>query len=77
MERTTDGFEIAEEDYRLRGPGDVNGTDQSGQNAYIEEILTYPHIYEKAKRAVDLCTEQNRYGMMLKMLYAEHEHAGQ
>lgn len=73
MERTTDGFEIAEEDYRLRGPGDVNGTDQSGQNAYIEEILTYPHIYEKAKRAVDLCTEQNRYGIMLKMLYAEHE----
>ncbi|MEM9235564.1 MAG: ATP-dependent DNA helicase RecG [Verrucomicrobiota bacterium] len=30
MERTADGFEIAEEDLRLRGPGDVLGTMQSG-----------------------------------------------
>lgn len=28
--RTTNGFEIAEEDFRLRGPGDVLGTAQSG-----------------------------------------------
>lgn len=75
MERTTDGFEIAEEDYRLRGPGDVNGTDQSGQNNYIDEILTYPHIYEKARKAVDMCNEKNRYGMMLRLMYREHEMA--
>jgi ATP-dependent DNA helicase RecG len=75
MERITDGFEIAEEDCRLRGPGDVNGTDQSGQNTYIEEVLTYPHIYEKAKKAVDLCTDENRYGIMLKLMYTEHENA--
>ena len=30
MERTTDGFELAEEDLRLRGPGDFFGTRQSG-----------------------------------------------
>lgn len=30
MVRTTDGFEIAEEDLRLRGPGDIMGTQQSG-----------------------------------------------
>ena len=30
MEGTTDGFKIAEEDLRLRGPGDILGTDQSG-----------------------------------------------
>ena len=30
MEETTDGFKIAEEDLRLRGPGDILGTDQSG-----------------------------------------------
>lgn len=30
MERTQDGFEIAEEDFRLRGPGDIAGTRQSG-----------------------------------------------
>jgi len=30
MVRTTDGFEIAEADLRLRGPGDLAGTQQSG-----------------------------------------------
>ncbi|MFP4364455.1 MAG: ATP-dependent DNA helicase RecG [Spirochaetia bacterium] len=30
MMNTTDGFEIAEEDLRLRGPGQVAGTEQSG-----------------------------------------------
>jgi ATP-dependent DNA helicase RecG len=30
LERTSDGFEIAEADLRLRGPGDVLGTTQSG-----------------------------------------------
>ena len=30
LEKTSDGFEIAEEDLRLRGPGDVLGTTQSG-----------------------------------------------
>ncbi|MCD4664402.1 MAG: ATP-dependent DNA helicase RecG, partial [Bacteroidales bacterium] len=30
MVRTTDGFEIAEADLKLRGPGDLQGTQQSG-----------------------------------------------
>ena len=30
MVRTTDGFEIAETDLKLRGPGDIEGTQQSG-----------------------------------------------
>ena len=30
MIRTTDGFEIAETDLQLRGPGDIEGTMQSG-----------------------------------------------
>ncbi|MCF8360553.1 MAG: ATP-dependent DNA helicase RecG [Prolixibacteraceae bacterium] len=30
MVRTTDGFEIAETDMKLRGPGDMEGTQQSG-----------------------------------------------
>tara|TARA_Y100000589_G_C26691421_1_gene441961 strand:- start:273 stop:551 length:279 start_codon:yes stop_codon:yes gene_type:complete len=30
MVRTNDGFEIAEVDLRMRGPGDIMGTQQSG-----------------------------------------------
>ena len=30
MVRTNDGFEIAEVDMKLRGPGDIEGTQQSG-----------------------------------------------
>ena len=30
MEQTSDGFEIAEADMRLRGPGDLMGTAQTG-----------------------------------------------
>jgi ATP-dependent DNA helicase RecG len=30
MKKTTDGFEIAEEDLRIRGPGEITGTTQAG-----------------------------------------------
>jgi ATP-dependent DNA helicase RecG len=30
MVRTNDGFEIAETDLKIRGPGDIQGTQQSG-----------------------------------------------
>jgi ATP-dependent DNA helicase RecG len=30
MVRTTDGFEISEQDLKIRGPGDIMGTQQSG-----------------------------------------------
>ncbi len=50
MCRTTDGFEIAEEDLKLRGTGDFLGTRQSGENKYVALMLTNPDRYKTAVR---------------------------
>jgi ATP-dependent DNA helicase RecG len=34
MRETSDGFRIAEEDLRLRGPGEILGTRQSGEEGF-------------------------------------------
>lgn len=47
---TTNGFTLAEEDAKLRGPGDLLGDRQSGSNKDIELVLKYPDKYEIAKK---------------------------
>ena len=34
LEKTTDGFQISEEDFKLRGSGDIFGTKQSGDMSF-------------------------------------------
>ncbi len=49
--RTLNGFEIAEADFRLRGPGDVLGTEQSGLGAVqFTEWLTDTRLIHRASR---------------------------
>ncbi len=49
--RTLNGFEIAEEDFRLRGPGDVLGTAQSGLGAVqFTEWLSDTRLIHRANR---------------------------
>ncbi|MBE6418615.1 MAG: ATP-dependent DNA helicase RecG [Akkermansiaceae bacterium] len=49
--RTLNGFEIAEEDFRLRGPGDVLGTAQSGLAAVrFAEWLSDIRLIHRANR---------------------------
>ncbi len=51
MERTTDGFEISEVDMRLRGPGDVLGTRQSGLPAFkFLDLIGDTELISLAKR---------------------------
>ncbi len=51
MCRTLNGFEIAEEDFRLRGPGDVLGTQQSGLGAVqFAEWLSDTRLIHRANR---------------------------
>jgi ATP-dependent DNA helicase RecG len=50
MVRTSDGFEIAEVDLRLRGPGDIMGTQQSGVlNLKIADIIKDNDILQHAR----------------------------
>ncbi len=50
MTRTNDGFEIAEVDLRLRGPGDIMGTQQSGVlNLKIADLLKDKDILQSAR----------------------------
>lgn len=48
---TTDGFKIAEMDLRLRGAGDLIGSQQSGNEKYLSMALMYPDEYDAAKEA--------------------------
>jgi ATP-dependent DNA helicase RecG len=49
LEQTGDGFEIAEADMRLRGPGDVLGTSQSGlAELKFVEFLADPSLIREA-----------------------------
>lgn len=50
MVRTSDGFEIAEVDLKLRGPGDLMGTQQSGVlNLKIADIVKDNQILQSAR----------------------------
>lgn len=52
MTATNDGFKIAEEDLQLRGPGDLQGTMQSGLpfNLKIANLVTDGQLLEQARR---------------------------
>ena len=65
MCRTTDGFEIAEEDLRLRGAGDLLGTAQSGRERYLTLALTHPQEFTDARYAA---SRMIRYGKTCALL---------
>ncbi|MEZ4740550.1 MAG: ATP-dependent DNA helicase RecG [Flavobacteriales bacterium] len=51
MVRTNDGFEIAEVDLRLRGPGDLMGTQQSGiPELHIADLVTDATLLQQARQ---------------------------
>ena len=61
MVETTDGFVIAEEDLKLRGPGDLDGTAQSGMpfDLKIAHIVRDQALMEVAREAAGDVLEQD------------------
>lgn len=62
MQQCTDGFEIAEKDLEMRGPGSLFGEKQTGDNYFVSLMLTYPNMYQSVKGiAEEVCkTETGR-----------------
>jgi ATP-dependent DNA helicase RecG len=61
LEQTTDGFRLAEIDWRLRGAGDLIGTRQSGSSTLqLMEQMT-PELVELAQREARTIYEEDTY----------------
>lgn len=54
LRSTTDGFEIAEKDLELRGPGTLFGDRQTGSNYFIDLMLAYPNMFQWIKKEAKL-----------------------
>jgi len=61
MVRTNNGFEIAEADLQLRGPGDLMGTQQSGVlDLLIANLATDQEILKNARSAAQQILDKDR-----------------
>ncbi len=66
---TNDGFKIAEKDLELRGPGDIEGTRQSGAlNFKIASIVNDKELLEKARSEAEMLVEEDNMLNMAKNL---------
>lgn len=60
MTQTTNGFLIAEEDLRLRGPGEIYGTKQSGMPAFrVADLIKDMQLLEVARQEAFRLLEQD------------------
>ena len=66
MEKTIDGFEISEEDFKLRGHGDLFGTKQSGDMSF--KIANIKNDYSILLRA-----REDSYQYLLKKTEEEKQ----
>ncbi|MDO9081301.1 MAG: ATP-dependent DNA helicase RecG [Desulfuromonadales bacterium] len=59
LARTNDGFQVAEADLKIRGPGEFLGTKQSGiPDLRVADLLRDGHILEEARTAAFALVEQ-------------------
>jgi ATP-dependent DNA helicase RecG len=74
MVRTSDGFEIAETDLQLRGPGDLQGTQQSGiMDLRIADIVKDEKILKYARNvAAEIISDDPRLTQPKNDILAHH-----
>src|SRR5215211_7263932 len=68
MAKTTDGFQIAEKDLELRGPGELLGTKQSGLPEFrIGNIVRDQPLLEKAKQEAEFYLGKEKSAVTAKL----------
>jgi len=76
MTSTNDGFEIAEVDLKLRGPGDLMGTQQSGVlNLKIADIVKDNSILQSARNYASLLLKEDPNLSMEKNIMVKNAYA--
>lgn len=61
MATIDDGFVLSEEDYRLRGPGDITGTMQHGASGMTMSLFRYTDILDAASEDAErICTNADQ-----------------
>lgn len=82
MVRTTDGFEIAEVDLALRGPGNIQGTEQSGKLEFRKaDLLEHKKILKASRETAQLILEadpelkEEVHAGIIKYLKYRHKNA--
>ncbi len=74
MVETNDGFEIANTDLRLRGPGDLAGTQQSGVlDLLIADLTKDGAILEQARQAAQKLLEEDANLQLYKNACIKHQ----
>ena len=66
MEKSTDGFHLAEVDLKLRGPGDLEGTQQSGVafDLKIADIARDGQLLQHVREVALKIVEQDPTGVL-------------
>jgi ATP-dependent DNA helicase RecG len=84
MVRTTDGFEISEADLRLRGPGSMEGTQQSGMPFALKianlakdaKLVQYTRdVAEEVLRSDSLLQSPENAVMMQQLIHLTRQQA--
>ncbi len=71
--RETDGLEIAKEDLKNRGMGNLIGMEQSGKNNFVELMLAYPNMFERIKGIAREMMAGNPYDHMVDTYMTTYE----
>lgn len=77
MVRTNDGFEISEVDLKLRGPGDIEGTQQSGvMDLKLANLAQDGHLLQLARQAAQSVLDEDMNFVLEKnKVYERYLHA--